>query len=525
MHALTPREIARFLDVGYLVLHLEDVEDSIHDRIFQACEAMHRGSAATANPSIGLNLIADNINTTIPELNAILGSPQLDGALTSLVGPEHFRYNHSFIHKSSTTDQSFHKDSGLPWGTRNGIRSHRLNAAMVFYYPQETTVEMGATEILPGSQYWSVDRENTGATAGEDRLDLAFENDKINDLPDLNKRDQRLRENVETFDSRVQPLRLELPKGSVVLVHFDLFHRGTRQALEQSRYMVKFWYFRMVEPVEVPSSLNETDDCEDPRTREVVQECMAWLGHRNFDIREPENAPNFCTTLNDACFVQSAYRLAKERNPRLLKHFASDHETKRRAATQALTVTGSFGIKTAFANCNSESHHIRMCGAFLLGEVGDLSQELVETLCAIADLDNEKDARITAINALGRLVRRHQNPDSECAFKIIETLIRIAKTSAEQGNRRNLQQSAERQAAYLASLTIVTALDPKEYSRELSRLSEFMASSVYQERDRYAKGTAVEIICRLAVKGNPIANNCAVDLLRNERLNSMVGHA
>lgn len=45
---------------------------------------------------------------------------------------------------------------------------------MVFFYPQKTSLEMGATEILPGTQYWNVDREDDGITEGKDRFDPNF---------------------------------------------------------------------------------------------------------------------------------------------------------------------------------------------------------------------------------------------------------------------------------------------------------------------------------------------------------------
>jgi len=518
--SLSSVEIARFLDVGYLVLQLPDVAEEIHDRIFDKCESLYQGVASIQDSDVGLNLIADNINTTIPELNQILGSEQVDGALTSLLGKEYFRYNHSFIHRAGTNDQSYHKDSGLPWGTRNGIRSHRLNWAMIFYYPQATTMEMGATEILPGTQYWSVDREGTGATEGEDRLDYSFESDKINGHPDLTVRDSRLLRNVEEFDHSIQPLKLEIPKGSVVLVHFDLIHRGTRLAVQKSRYMAKFWFLRTTEPRGIEIRAQDTYQCEDGRRALVLDSCLKWLKVPALNVQAVRASCSSDHTEGD--LVERAYKLATQRDPILLEEFASTHEAKRRTATQALCTQGTFGLDTALSNTQAASPTVRMSGAFLLGEVADLEERTVSILLDLASSDPEKDVRVTSINAIGRIVRRSSNLNGNLLSRVFETLYRVIKKSDLTPTRRRIQQDAERQVAYIALLTSVSVLDAKRHQKELHDLGEFLSSVVSSESDRYAKGTAVEIVCRLAKLGIRPAVNCAVALLRDERVNSFV---
>jgi hypothetical protein len=54
--------------------------------------------------------------------------------------------------------QSYHKDGFFPGGG-HGLRYHRPEYVLFFYYPQDTTETMGPTEILPQSQYLSNDNE------------------------------------------------------------------------------------------------------------------------------------------------------------------------------------------------------------------------------------------------------------------------------------------------------------------------------------------------------------------------------
>jgi hypothetical protein len=78
---------------------------------------------------------------------------------------------------------------------------------MLFYYPQETPVELGPTAILPRSQYL-----NTQPPPGVEELPLCG------------------------------------AAGTVTIVHYDLLHRGMPNTSDRMRYMAKFLFTRMTEP-------------------------------------------------------------------------------------------------------------------------------------------------------------------------------------------------------------------------------------------------------------------------------------
>ena len=54
-------------------------------------------------------------------------------------------------------------------GTGKGIRQHEPRDLITMYYATETTLEMGATCVIPNSQYYSINRE--GWYNSEDRLE------------------------------------------------------------------------------------------------------------------------------------------------------------------------------------------------------------------------------------------------------------------------------------------------------------------------------------------------------------------
>ena len=84
----------------------------------------------------------------------MISSPTVNGALTSILGKDYLFGGGGHMHVSGKQDQSFHKD-----GTARGVRDHEPHSLIVMYYCTDTTVEMGATCVAPGTQYFSVDRE------------------------------------------------------------------------------------------------------------------------------------------------------------------------------------------------------------------------------------------------------------------------------------------------------------------------------------------------------------------------------
>ena len=147
----------------------------------------------------------NNILPRVPLLQDVLDHPAVVGALTGILGPDYYLYPHRHCHLSppGSDGQVLHKDNM----TR---RQHRTRWTMAMYYPQDVTVDMGPTGIVPGSHY-----NNTGPRPADE-----------------------VRSTVEA--------------GAVSIVHYDIWHRATPNTSDRNRYMVKFLFARMEEP-ESPS--------------------------------------------------------------------------------------------------------------------------------------------------------------------------------------------------------------------------------------------------------------------------------
>ena len=162
----------------------------------------------------------NNVLPKVPEMDRILNSPEVRGALISVIGPGYIEHPHRYCHhlgpfsNNKTLEENCHQDSYTPLGRP---RQHYSRFARIMYYPQDTPVEIGPTHVIAGSQYH-----------------------------------KRL-----TDEDRKKTIPVSGEAGTVFLTHFDIGHAAGINKSDKHRHMIKFIYVRAQEPTE-PSW-----DCQD----------------------------------------------------------------------------------------------------------------------------------------------------------------------------------------------------------------------------------------------------------------------
>jgi hypothetical protein len=190
-HSLDDEQLQRFIVEGYLTVRTEHPPE-FHQALREQIEAV---IGAEGNPG-------NNLLPRLPALREVFADPRVAGALAGILGPGYFLQPHRYCHLNApgTLGQKLHRDGFC-------TRRHHTRAAMAFYYPQDVTEAMAPTAIVPRSQY-----ANTRPPEAE-RL-------------------------------------LCVEAGTVVIVDFNIWHRGTPNVSDRSRAMVKFLFARMEEPGE-----------------------------------------------------------------------------------------------------------------------------------------------------------------------------------------------------------------------------------------------------------------------------------
>ena len=459
-YLLTDTQMAVFLRDGFLLLQPSDLALSLHDQLFNEAAALYDEARRVGGNTTHLHILGDNLLARVPTLESVLASPTVQGALTSILGSRPLLHPHHFVHSAGRADQGFHQDGNLPWNTRGHFRSPRPIAAMLFYYPQTVADEMGPTEVLPGTQYWSGNFEDGECWHADDSLDRAF-NDEVSRADDLAFRDVRLAESMRVLPYRnIARQRLTVPAGSVVIAHYDLVHRGTRQApgWDGRRFMYKFYYLR-AEELRAPSWNIQRRQlppaCKSVVADElIVRQVWQWL-------------------------CGDAAQTAEYNVQPLVQRMEDGDEAERRRAAEALVNAGAVAALTQLAG--SPSAAVRRMAAFAIGETRSPTREALDALVrALTDADEL--TRSNAAFALGSLARVGTLPAD-----VVDALLKQldAVTEPDNTNSAGMSRSTVRECVVYA---LVMALCN-------SGLSDAQCTDLVKrglgDSDRYVRGLVV----------------------------------
>ncbi len=202
---LSDEQIREFIVNGYVVLQ-PSVPESLHETI---CTKLTKVLSEVGNPG-------NNVLPRVPEMRHILSTPEVQGALISILGEDYIEHPHRYCHHLGPASEppadleervkaNCHQDAYTPSGRP---RQYYLRYARVMYYPQDTPIALGPTHVIPGTQF------NKGLT----------DEDRGRALPVAGK------------------------AGTVSLTHFDIGHAAGVNTVNQQRHMIKFIYTRGSEP-------------------------------------------------------------------------------------------------------------------------------------------------------------------------------------------------------------------------------------------------------------------------------------
>jgi hypothetical protein len=436
----------RFIIDGYLVLKPE-FPAGYHDRIYRKLEELLAGG----NPR-------NNLLPRVPELQQVLDHPLVHGALRSILGPDYYLHLHRHVHDNhpGSPGQKLHKDSlyNSRFAVDEKRRHHRTRWLMLFYYPQDTPLELGPTAVLPRSQYLNRDRPQ-----GVEELPLCGE------------------------------------AGTVTIVHYDLLHRGMANTSDRTRYMAKFLFTRMTEPTAPTwnhhnSAWEPTGDPQDS----IWQHLWDW--HRGTaDTGEP---------MTDMSVAALADRLREEREivglsaayemgargetaiPALIDALADETEAGPRNAAYGFNRIGSPAVPALLQTARDADAPVRARALDILGDMG------LAAVAAVPDLvhrlrDEAEDPRRRAAEALGT--------DGQALAEIAGPLGKVLASDPSGEVRRNAALSLAR-------------LGPKA-ADAVPALAQGM-----MDENHYVRGFSVYALSRI---GTPEATRAVVKHLQTMR--------
>ena len=218
---LNDEQVRQYIANGYVEIDY-DVPREVHATIARKLDEM-----VASGPNLGNNVLPQ-----VPEFRHVLNSPEVHGALISLLGDDYLQHPHRYCHDSKPKEEKpddlvaavakqCHQDSYTPVSRP---RQHCPRYARIIYYPQDTPMELGPTHVTPGTSCHK----------------LISDEDRHNAMP------------------------MKGPAGSLWITHFDVAHAAGVNLTEQVRHMIKFIYIRRTEP-KVPAWNCQSDRWENPQ--------------------------------------------------------------------------------------------------------------------------------------------------------------------------------------------------------------------------------------------------------------------
>ena len=417
MKLLNDSQMQDFIVNGYVTVKA-DHPPGFHESVYAQAEDIFSGRGNPGN----------DILPAIPQLADLFAHPAVAGALTSVLGPGYAMHPHRHCHLTPprTPAQRHHQDS---YEDDQNVRHHRTRWAMAFYYPQDVSVEMGPTAVLPASQYY------TSRAEAERKAEALLCGDA----------------------------------GTVTIVHYDLWHRAAANHSDRNRYMIKFLFCRMAEPA-APSwrraggAWRDATRAQGARMRPAHGELprlrqSVWDWHLGNEAADHAGFPAVGTEAGspekegdaaEAGRLENAYWLSRQgrRGLELLLDMLAeeagtmlDHNLAARHTNPSQLISG-FGLSALGAAAvphlldmlRSEPWPLRAAAADVLGDIGLPAVSAVPRLLDRLD-DGSEWVRRNAVEALGNLASPAAVPrlarllrDDNCHFVRHNAALSLAKT-------------------------------------------------------------------------------------------------
>ncbi|MEM7132506.1 MAG: HEAT repeat domain-containing protein [Chloroflexota bacterium] len=397
---LNDLQMQQFISEGFIVLKPE-MPESYHRLIYKKIEETieKRG-----NPR-------NNLLPAVPELMELFDHPVVDGAMSSILGPDYFLNFHRHVHDRPPggSDQKMHKDSlhNSRFAVDTKTRHHHTRWAMLFYYPQDTPVQLGPTAIVPKSQYLNID-----------------------------------------WPEGEQDTPLDGEAGTVVIVHYDLLHRGMANHHDlTTRQMVKFLFTRMSEPTEPTWDYAGSDwAATDHPQGNIWRYIWNWHQGKSQSVGATSGATidTLITQLGSDTEIdalQASYELGtwgEEAVPSLIQALQSEEVATARNAAYAFNQIGQASIPALVELSQSENERLRARSFDILGDMGLQAKEASSALLS-GLTDVEDDPRRRAAEALGTIGQDDPN--------LADPLAQVMENDASGMVRRNAAMSLARLGA------------------------------------------------------------------------------
>jgi hypothetical protein len=367
-------------------------------------------------------------------------------------------HRHAHLTKPGSQDQQWHKDSYFGYGKMP--RHHQLRYIMAMYYPQDTTIEMGPTAIKPRSQYDVMDP----------------------------KRDQRNKtlDNSNAKNDDEQDVYMVCRAGTVVLIHYDIVHRGTANRTNNShRFMFKFQFNRLEEPTKPTWNHDLTNAAYDAADagllQPIVKHVWNWMMGGVVTLQHlltDQDIIRWKTELNnrDGKVRLNEYNI-------LIKRLSNNTEIFRFEAAYALTACRY--SKDAITELQKElkkeegNEYKAYCLAFIFSEMGSKAVDALPLLIHVVETSDSWLVKQYCCEALGTIQSNEQHD--------VDMIVRCLTNVLADHD----QEKAASHAKFTAALSLA------KIGTKAIQAIPILKDALYLDENRYVNGNALLALERI----------------------------
>ena len=495
---LSDEQIRRFICDGVLVLD-SGLSPEANQQIFDKIKWNNEREFNMGN----------NVLPRVAELQQVLDSPVVHGAMQSILGDDYLLHPHRYMHASeplpeaervghlkgdehgppmgegSSGNSTWHQDGQCPLGR---ARYHVPRMAMIIYFPQDTPVERGPTRVIPGT--------HLQACLFDSDYPYALVSDRIK-------------------------------AGTCFLLAFDIAHAALSNQTDISRYMVKFVFLRTSHPTG-PSwdggnepwqpSQGRLGQFDHTSTWSYIWDWMRGAAHPTAD--EPKDAEKLLASLNGTdqkARLDAIYELAsigtdaiEPLRESLLQSAGLGRETTAKFKRDeigaivtdgdrferrwndigfvpqdeayALGAIGEDAVSTLTELLSHDDPWIKINAAFALGEAGPSAARAMPELAKLLDHELHQVARIS-LDSMAYI-----GTNTRAALPAISKLLTVSNPNWQNDSQRN-SWSGENQARSNALCALYNSDIPKEEMEDL-------LVACLDDTCGYIPGMALEILTR-----------------------------
>ncbi|CAF3458798.1 unnamed protein product [Rotaria sp. Silwood1] len=326
---------------------------------------------------------------------------------------------------------------------------------------------------------------------------------------------QMLIEDINIKTDKQHDVRLVCTAGTVVLIHYDIVHKGTANRTKDSyRFMFKFQFNRLEEPTKPTWNHDPTNAVYDAADAGLLQPILKhvwnWMMGGTMMIQQSSTEQDIINwkiqvhNQDSETRLNAAYNLALSNEYHvLIEQLSNNKEIYRLEAAYALTACrynkNVINELQTVLKKEEKNEDQAYCIAFIFSEMGPIALETLPLLVHVLEITDSWLVKKYCCQALGTIQSNNQN-DVDIVVRCLTHILLDRDQQLDTVNRSHAR--------------ITAALSLAKIGAKATEAIPVLKDALYFDQNRYVNGNALLALERI---GTSEALKIVLDYLKTSR--------